>query len=263
MKRIALFLVCVLFCIPAFGQKVDTKVIDQINASNAKVKSFTADVETVIKRRMVVYTLSGKLSCEKDKNLRITNHMVVNGKFMSDMGSNGSYFWFYARRVDPNNMFYAKYADLNKTNLKDSLNPLWLIESLNMIQVDTKNTTVQMQGDKLVVFQVKTSTRKKQMIKAIVIDPKQPTVVANYLYNANKKLVTSADIESFYTTNNGLLIPKVIKGRWNDEDVYITWTFRNFKFNVKIDSNVFKMPNLGVNEVDLGNTKEQYQGIND
>jgi outer membrane lipoprotein-sorting protein len=257
--KVIYFLICVLMCNLAYSQ--DTVVVDKINTANAKIKSFTADVETVIKRRAVAITLNGKLYCEKEKNIRLINTAVVGNKFMSDIGSNDSYFWFYAKRIDAKNLFYCKYANINKSNMKDSLNPLWLIESLNMIKVDAKNA--KMQGDKLVLFQTKISPRNNKMIKAIVIDPKKPAIVGNYLYDSNKQIVTSANIKDFYTTNNGLLIPKLIEASWTEENVTMTWTFTNFKFNVPIDPKMFKIPDLQVNKVDLGNTKEKFNGIND
>ena len=261
MKK-AIFFLAMLMCAPIYGQDIKS-VVDKINADKAKIKSLTADVEIIIRRRAIVYTLNGKLYREGDKNLRLINHMIINNKFMSDIGSNDSYFWFYARRVNLSNMFYANYSEINKTNLKDSLNPLWLIESMNILKIDTSNSTFQKQGDKLVIFQVKTSTRNNKMIKAIVIDPIKSVIVASYLYDGNKRLVTSADITSFYTTNIGLLIPKVIEAKWRDEDVSMTYKFSNFQFNVEIDPKTFKMPELGINKVNLGNTRKSYQGIND
>lgn len=249
MKTIIACLLTTILISPA--SVAEEKAISQINSKNSKIKSLTADVEMVVRRRATTFTLTGKMSYEKEKNFRLTNYSP-EGKFMSDFGSNNSYFWFYARRINASNVFYSSYKNLSQTNLKDVLNPLWMIDSLGVGEIATRGATVQKQGDQLIVFQYKPGTRQNKIIKATIIDPDKPAIVSHQVFGSGKEFLASINILSFYTTNNGMYIPKTLRIKSADDDAIVTWTVSNIKFNFPIDPTNWKMPNLGMKVVDLG-----------
>lgn len=240
----------------------DDKAIREINSKNALIKSFTADVQIIIARRAARFTSYGKLSYEKDKKFRLVTHAAVENKFMSDIGSNSSYFWVYARRLNPDYAIYSSYANLSKTNLKASLEPAWMMDCFCVEQIPTHKTKVEMQGDKLVVLQARASPRQNTVFRAITIDPTKPAIVGNYLYNQEKKLLAYATVSDHYSTNNKMYVPKTIQIGSSGEDAVLYWEFSNYKFNVPIDADTFKMPNLSVQKIDLA-SGVTVKGIND
>ena len=239
----------------------EDKVIKEINARNALIKSVSCDVETIIVRRAVKLTSNGKLYYEKDKNLRLVTHAATDNKFMSDVGSNDVYFWVFARRLSPNYVAYANYKDIYKTNLKPSIDPQWMSDCLCLDVIDTSKASIQKQSNKLLVVQTKTSPRKTTTYKAIAIDPHTGAITGNYLYNSNKQMMAYAKVTSHYTASNGMKVPKTMETGAPDEDFTIEWTFSNYKFNVNIPIDVFKMPDLQIKRVNLAT--EQLRGLND
>ena len=260
MKSLLSFALIALWVVSA--NAAEDKAIKEINAKNAVVKTVTCDVQTVIVRRAVRLSSNGKLYYEKEKNLRLITHAATDNRFMSDIGSNDSYFWVYARRLNPNYVAYASYKDLYKTNLKPSLDPRWMAECFCFGVIDTHKASVQMQGEKLVVIQSAVGTRKQTVYKAITIDPKLPAITGNYIYDSNKELLAYAIVTSHYTTNNGMRVPKTMESGATGEDFTVNWTFSNYKFNAKMTNEVFKMPSFEIKRINLANG-EQLRGLND
>ncbi len=241
----------------------DDKVVDEINSKNALIKSFTCDVQTILSRRAVKFTSYGKLFYEKEKNLRLVAHSATDNKLTSDVGSNSGYFWVYIKRLNSNYVFYANYKDLHKTNLKPSLDPAWMHHCFCLDNIDVRRAVTQMQGKKFVVIQKQTSpARKTTVYRAITIDPKELAVTGNYLYDSDKELLTFATVTSHYTTNNGIKVPKTMETGTAGEDFTVEWTFSNYKFNAKMPSDVFKIPDFQIKKFDLS-SGEKVRGVND
>jgi len=260
MHKLFLLLTLLLFPITALGGTQET--IDHINQKNAGIRSLTADVYSTVQKRRVSISLSGKMEFEKPRNFRLVNQDTRRRQFASDLGSNNTYFWFYGKRLHPSQLYWAKYSQLGKTRIKDSLNPVWLVDSLNLNHIDTTGAKVYEQNGKIVVSKVVQSPRRSQVVKVITIDPQRPAIVGHALYTSNRALIASSRVTAFYKLKSGAYIPSSIRISWPPEQVSISWQFRNPRVNVAIDPKRWVMPALRVQRVDLG-TGVRIQGVND
>jgi outer membrane lipoprotein-sorting protein len=243
----------------AFAQD-GREVVDKINTASAGINSLVFDVQLTIKRRALTHSLTGKLYFEKEKNFRIVNKNVTDGRFMSDIGSNANYFWFYGKRINPNEMYYCAYDKVGNSHLKDSLNPLLMTEivGLQSLQGDVVK---QKSGNLAVVREVQGSRRNK-MILATLIDPQKPAVVGYYLYSLSHNMIAEVTISDFFKTSTNAYLPKSIHVRWASEDVTMAFRLSNPQMNKRIDPKTWEMPNLGVPSVDLG-SGQTVRNIND
>lgn len=260
MHKLFLLLTLVLFPVTVLADSQET--IDRLNQKNAEIRSFTADVYTTIKRRRMSISLYGKMEFEKPRNFRLVNNDVRRRQFSSDLGSNNTYFWFYGKRLNSSQLYFAQYSQLGRTHIKDSLNPVWLIDSLNLNHIDTTGAKVYEQNGKIVVSKVVQSPRRSQVVKVITIDPQRPAIVGHALYTSNRALIASSRVTAFYKVAGDTYIPRSISISWPAEQISISWQFRNPKVNVAIDPKRWVMPALRVQRVDLG-TGVRIRGVND
>lgn len=255
-------IVFLLFMITSVAYADDKAIVDKINAQHAQIRSLTCDTQIIIARRALKLTLDGKFYYEIEKNFRLINHSAVDGKYTSDIGSNNKYFWVYAKRLNPNYLIYSDYSELQKTNLHTSLDPTWMLECFNFGQIDTRKASINRQGDNIVVTQGRISPRRQIVYKLTMIDPTKPAVIANYLYDSNSRQIAYAKVTSFHTTTNNMYFPKTMKAGSVDEEAILFWTFSNLKFNPKISSDTWNIPELSVQKIDLS-TGITVRGLND
>ena len=260
--RILISLLAAILLTPAVASADMQETIDQLNANNSQVRTLTADVSSTVVRRRVSIPLTGKLYFERPMNFRLINRDGRRHSFTSDLGSNDSYFWFYAKRVNSSQIYFSNYSNLSRTRIKDSLNPEWIIDALNMSLVDTKDAKIYMDGKNIAVSKVVQSPRRSQVLKVIKIDPQRPAIVGHYLLTSRRALIASAEVSRFYKLSSGAFIPAEVNIVWPPEQVRIVWRLNNPRANIKIDPKMWTMPNLGVRRVNLG-TGVTVRGVND
>lgn len=249
------------FVLSAYALADEKTVIKQVNAQNNTIKSFTADVQIVLQKRALTFTSVGKTYFEKPKNYRMQTIMEVRKAPGADMGSNDDYFWFWIRRIDPQTLYHSKYSNLNKTNLPDSLHPLWMMDLLGVNSIETKHAKLSTQSGSIIVQELQNNTRQQQIIKMVIVDPQRPAITGHRLYSTNGQLLASHHIASFFKTNSGAFLPQVAETKWYGEQITIRTTFSNPKINVSIDSKVFQMPKLNFKSVDIGKHRVEFDNL--
>ena len=257
MRTTTCFIALLFLASVASAQDVAATVA-KVNAANAKVKSLVADIENVTQKRAFVITAQGKLSYEKDRNFRMTASQVINGQPSSDIGSNGEYFWFWVRRMDPQTMYFSSYKNLYKTGLQDSLHPLWMMDSLGVGQIDIKDAKLYTSGGYAVVTKQAMNPRGETCWKMTYIDPAKPAIAGHKIFNAKMQTLASVTIEDWYGTNVGVFIPKKIAVVWYTEGIHITQTLSNPQLNTAISADTFKMPRTGLGVVDMGKQRTDW-----
>ena len=256
--KIASCLLCLSLMVSAASAQDAATIVAKVNANNAKVKSLVADVENVTQKRNFVITATGKMHYEKDRNFRMQASQVVNGQPSSDIGSNGDYFWFWVRKLDPQTMYFSSYKNLYQTGLQDSLHPIWMMDSLGMGQVDTKGAKVYSASGYAVVVKQAMNPRGQNCWKMTYIDPAKPVIAGHRIYSDNQKLLTSVQIEDWYATNAGIFIPKRIVIVWYTEGIRLTQSLTNPHINTTMPAGIFKMPRTNLRIVDMGRDKTNW-----
>lgn len=235
------------------------ETVKAVNAKNAMVKSLTADVQNVTRRRNIAFTAQGKLYYEKDTNFRMTATQVTNRQPSSDIGSNKDYFWFWVRRLDSKTAYFSTYKNLYKTGMKDSLHPIWMMECLGLSQINTASARVYTSGPYVVVLRQDRNPKGETCLRMTCIDPKRLAVVEHRIYSADQQLLSRAIIQDSYQTNAGVSLPKVICVTWYSESIEVTQTISNPQVNVTVPPDTWKMPNFGIGVVDIGKNRMSWR----
>lgn len=230
-----------------------TTPLERLNNLNSQVRTCTADVQMIIRKRPVVITLNGKLSYGKEKYFRLVNYDSKKG-FASDIGSNDEYFWIYAKRIDRNKMYYCPYSQLDQVEIDNSLNPMWMLEALGLGQINTSLSQKKESG-RIILYEKRTGIMNVPVWKATVIDTTKPAVVLHYLYDSEKQIIATVQILDFYKYGE-LYVPKSAEFYWAKENATAQITFRNWKFNKQILASAWQMPNIGVKVVNMAEQKE-------
>lgn len=258
MQKIALIL-AIFVVLLGYARADEKTIIDRVNAANKQISSLTANVENITRRRAVAMTAEGKLYFQKPMNFRLQTTNVRQQQASADIGSNREYFWFWIRKLNPQTVYFSKYSNLLKTNLPDSLHPLWMMDLLGINSVETKNAKLSTQSGYIVVQEVKTNPQQKQIIKVTLLDPNRPAIVGHRVYSATGQLLAASTTTNFYKINTGAFLPQQTETRWYTEQISITTTYREPQINVRIDGKTFEMPKFNLPTIDIGKQRVDFE----
>lgn len=227
------------------------RYISQINQQNKKIKNIFVDDMTIKVKQKITIAVHGRLAMQKENLFRLNVWHDIFGKEM-DIGSNDAVFWFWSKRMENPALYYSKHENLGKTMLKTPLNPGWLMESLNIGEINTKNIEVAKFKNFWAVIQPRISATGEGITIVTLIDPKKIAVVGRYLYNQKGMLSASAETQEFFVDpKTKALIPKKMYIIWYDEGIIMEWQLNNPKINVDISPSYWVMPTMK-NKINMG-----------
>ena len=221
-------------------------IIRSINERNNRIRSFECDVDMTITVKLK-FKAQGYLSHQKDNFFRL---VASRRRVEMDVGSNPDHFWFWSRRMDPPSLYYCRHQFLNNSGLRTAFNPLWMMESLGIGQIDMENVQCHDVRGRRVLSQSRISSRNEPVIKRTVIDLKQNLVVGHYLCDKTGALMASTEVLAFQEVQ-GHIVPKTIQILWHEENVSMLWQLQNVRVNHIIGPGVWRMPNKNT-RVNLG-----------
>lgn len=208
------------------------KLVEKINQKNQIIKTLTVESMPMrVSTGGATYKLTGNLLYEKDKNFRLKVYHRLTGMEM-DIGSNQKEFWFWSKRMQPPALYFSPHDKLGTTNLKAPLNPAWMIESLNIGLVDTKNIAQTSQkGTLCYTYEPRTSALGDPVTMIAVYDIENLCLVSRNLIDedGNKIITTSYDGETMNTL-------------WHEEDIRMEWNLALKQVNSELDRQMFVMP---------------------
>ena len=216
-------------------------VIRNINDRNAKIQSvYVPNINIKLKQKTTA-KVEGTLYFQKEKRFRLTVRSVLGQEM--DIGSNDTHFRFWSKRMNPPHLFYAKHEDLNRAMLKTPLNPAWLLESMVLGNLDSENIEVGKFKENWVILQKRKGASGEEVVVATLINSKTNTIMGNYLYNAQGKMIASSEILDYYQINEAY-IPKNIYITWYEEGVIMEWSIGQPQVNIQIPNNTWQIPNI-------------------
>ena len=169
----------------------------------------------------------------------------------SDVGSNDEHFWFWSKRMKPRSVYYAVHEDLHRTRLKPPFNPLWIMESLSLGEIDTRNIiTAEDENNNLIVFQDRISITGEKVTKSTLIDQKNKSIICHYIIRLDGTIAASTEITGFKKVD-GVSIPTNILIIWHDENITMEWELSKSKVNQYISDEKWEMPSYD-EKVDMG-----------
>ena len=229
-------------------QAEGVRIADEINARNAKINSLICEnLLMEAGQGGFVVKLRAKIYFEKPMSFRLICRNFWNKE--SDVGSNNEIFWFWSRRMDPPSLHWAKHEDLYKTRLKTPLNPMWMMESLGVKAINLKSVFYKTDSGYWACVENKLSPTNKPVTKITLLDPKNQTIIGQYLKD-ERGIVASSEIREFTKTQDHI-IPKVVVMTWHTENVKVIWRLRDAEVNKHIDGSKFVMPDMK-NKINMG-----------
>jgi hypothetical protein len=216
-----------------------SKIIENINLKNNNIDSiFVKNMPIILQQGRIKIRANGELAMEKEKKFRLEINHRITGKEM-DIGSNENYFWFWSKRMNPPYLNFAKHEDLDKTFLRNALNPNWILESMNINLIDIKNIEVYKIKNFYSISQKRTSVIGDQITAIMIIDPKEKRIIGRYLYDENNKMIASTEYKNFKED-----VARKILIIWYEEGITLDWDLTEAKINQKIDTAYWVMPDI-------------------
>lgn len=218
-----------------------TEIIGLINQKNNKITSaYTDNMPIKVSNSGITFRLNGELAFYKEKKFRLKIAHKITGKEM-DLGSNNSIFWFWSRRINPPALYFSKHENLSNTNLKSALNPILMIESLNLSEIKIDGIkSCKKTENQIVIWENRQSPSNEILELRTFIDVQKNIVLEKNLLNQlGNKIVTT-----IYKENK-------IYFQYHEENTWMEWDMKNLQFNNAIPENYWQMPNMTQN-IDIG-----------
>ena len=157
-------------------------MIKSINKRNSEIKTiYLANMPIKIKNMGFTIRASGEIVHKKEKFFRLIVTHKITGREM-DLGSNQDIFWFWSKRINPPYLYFSKHENLSNTNLKSALNPMLMIESLNISEIKIKEIkSFKTNDNNLLIFEKRPSPTKEILDLVTIIDIPTKTIVEKYL----------------------------------------------------------------------------------
>lgn len=226
--------------IPKHDPKI-IEIIKTINQNNNKINSaYTSNMPIKVRNSGFTIKLTGELAFKKDKQFRLQLAHKLTGKEM-DLGSNNNIFWFWSKRISPPALYFSKHENLSKTNLKSALNPLLMIESLNLNEIKINEIkSCKCTDNEIILFENRQSPTDEILDLRTIIDIKSQNILEkNLSYQSGAKIVTT-----IYKENR-------IFFEYHEENAWMEWDLGNLQFNKTIPNSYWEMPNMNQN-IDIG-----------
>lgn len=218
-----------------------TDIVDLINQKNKKITSaYTNDMPIRVSNSGIAFKLNGELAFYKEKKFRLKISHKITGKEM-DLGSNNNIFWFWSRRINPPALYFSKHENLSNTNLKSALNPILMIESLNLseIKIDGIKSCKKTENE-IVIWENRQSPSGEILkLRTFINAEKYEILEKNLLDQLDNKIVTT-----IYKQNK-------IYFQYHEENAWMEWDVKNLQLNKNIPETYWEMPNMTQN-IDIG-----------
>jgi hypothetical protein len=212
--------------------------------------------------------LTGKLSCQKPRSLRL--QAIFMGSQAVDLGSNDQEFWYWFKQGEPNYLMHCSYQDLSAGNAKIPFpfQPDWILATLGMAEYDPNAKYVLNKDNPRTLELVEQTTspqgvplRKVTVFSRNGAGSGRPQVIAHKLQDANGKDICAAHVADVqYDQHSGAVVPKKVKLLWPAADLEMEMTFEKLIVNRGIDRDraaaLFTRPQMNVPTYDLGRGPE-------
>lgn len=167
-------------------------VVAVVNNNSRKIQTLTAERAT-INVRGVVTSLSASLAYQRPQRLRLRAGTSFGAEL--DLGSNDELFWIWARRNQPQGVYYCRHDQFAMSQARNimPLGPQGFIEALGVVEFDPalphQGPFPYGNGN----LRIDTIREMPEPLKKVtIIDGQQGWVLEQYWYNAQGQVIASA-----------------------------------------------------------------------
>ncbi len=240
------------------GASLD-QVIAAVNNNAAKIQNYqTTNAIITVPGDAMVPALRGNIAAERPNKLRLQASTSLTGAEV-DLGSNEELFWFWVKRNEPPDLYYARHNQFAGSAAQQvmPIEPSWLLDALGFMQfvptdfhegpVPHGNSTLEIRS--VVQSRIGTLTRNT------VIDAKTALVREQHIYDGKGTLLASAVARSHqYYPTIGASLPQEIDIRLPLAQMALTIDVGTVQLNQAVaNPALWQLPVIGgYRQIDLG-----------
>lgn len=210
-------------------------LIQEVNAKNSRIRSFSCDDVTVkMWKQGMRFRVSGDIQHEKNKRFR----MIFSTNFGKelDLGSSEELFWYWSRRDKDPGIHWANHEDYHKTRLKSPFNPIFMIQSLGLGEIDQQAIISETENDFVAVHYEKNGSGQEIMI-SVFVNKNKRKIDGLLVTDTDGNPIASAEIKEFRGD-----LPFEIVYIWYEEDGALQLNLNNPEINAAIHEKNWAMP---------------------
>lgn len=210
-------------------------LIEEVNARNAAVRSFRAQIRVRTWDGGMRFRLNGSLDYEKDRRFRMELGSLFGEEL--DLGSNDDVFWYWSKRDKKPGVWYARHEDFHQTRLKTPFDPMFMRSSLGFEPIPTENAEIRETDDEVLVTQKRANSVGDPILYTVCLDKATKTVGGVVVTNLSGETLAACEVASRAGS-----LPSKILCRWHEEDRSMEMELEDGTANVSISSDRWTMP---------------------
>jgi hypothetical protein len=235
------------------------QIIAAVNGNAQRVQTYqTNNASISIPGALGIPTLRGNIAAMRPRRLRLQASTAITGPEV-DLGSNDELFWFWVRRNEPPQVYFARHAQAPGTAAAQlmPLDPQWLLDALGMAEfkpTDRHEGPLPIDKNRVEIKSYIQST-SGPLVKRTVVDANKAWVLEQHLYDGAGRLLASAVAKSHrYYPETGASLPQTIEVKVPPAELAMTIDVGTVELNRLADNpQLWTLPVIqGSPAVDLG-----------
>lgn len=255
-----------------FGKKVACRlppnptleqVVDYVNANVDKVHGWRCSNPKINVNRM---PLGGNIVVERERRLRLEVTSPL-GKEV-DFGSNDNIFWMWAKRNEPQGVYYAAHEDLDVARQKMQIpfEPQWLMETLGVAPLSADGMRMEAQEGMAMVKLVKDHTlpNGQKVRRVVVVDTCHGRVLEHSAYDMHGRPLARAVLGTHkFDPRSGAILPHYVKLDWPQGGMSLVLELGDIEVNpTTLPGSMWELPQVpGVPLVNIGGPPRPHQPV--
>lgn len=159
--------------------------------------------------------LQTMLALERPNRFRLQAGLRLTGGNELDLGSNDQQFWFWAKRNQPQAVYFANHQEFQagSQNTLLPLSPQWLIEALGLIRMEPGHQHTGPYAHAAGRLQVRTQIPQAggNLTRILVLDSQRGSILEQYVYDQTGTLLASAiGSRHQYEPTAGVSLPREV-----------------------------------------------------
>lgn len=194
-----------------YGTPTLEQVVRVINSNTSRVQQLQSTSGKLSVAGLPA--LQANLALERPQRFRLQAGFGLTGGTELDLGSNDELFWFWAKRNDPEAVYYARHAEFHGGTANEvlPLPPQWLITTLGLIELQPTSQVsgpfVKQAGQ--LEIQTVESGVSGPLRRTLVLDDQRGHILEQHVHDANGVVLAVARAADFeYDAASGAAIPK-------------------------------------------------------
>lgn len=244
------------------------EITDHLNRQRGKILSWkSTNVRIVPTGKILSPKLTGNLTVEGPKNLRLVAESIIGPEV--DFGSNSEDFWFWVKRSDPKHLLTGSHEGLAQQSMVQlPFPPEWLMEALGVVPIDTTEAQMMRSPEDSKVKLVSARYIQGQQVqRVLIIDMIGGQVVEHALLDAENNLICRATMSDFQRPSKQLLkdsagheirLPHTVNLIWPQAEMNLTMTISDIELNPQVSKRLWKMTEYpGYRVVNIDDVRSQ------